>query len=237
MLSILHRYLTEYSDATKDRFISTYHLPETTLSHTSPITSTDLLPLPPALSKSRSHSQSNSQQNSVLNFGTSPTKHPAVDTVSLSGSVSKAKQKAATGLGLGIPSVTHEISLKSRDKEVKGKTRDRALFNMTVIELVKLIQASLSIFGLFGSPMAGVQLDGLMCDDTVEGIRRWIIDIGEPCVGLEVGLCISLTTNTNPAQPMERIADPVFVSALLSLVLSIRNKLGLLGFSHVCTFI
>jgi hypothetical protein len=35
---------------------------------------------------------------------------------------------------------------------------------------------------------------------------------------------------------MERIADPVFVSALLSLVLSIRNKLVALGLHVRTTF-
>ena len=233
-----HPRLTLSSDATKDRFIRTYHLAEYTLSHNASITSTDFLPLPPALSKTRSHSQSNSHQSSVLNFNASQTKH-SVESIPPSGSVSKGKAGGSiskTGLGLGLPSVAHESTAKPGEKEIRGKTKERAFFNATVIELVKLIQASLSIFGLFGSPATGIQSDGLLCDDTVEGIRRWIIDIGEPCVGLEVGVFISCTTDIYAIQPMERIADPVFVSAILSLVLSVRNKLVTLGFSHVCTF-
>jgi hypothetical protein len=191
--------LIQYSDATKDRFIYTYHLPEYTQSHKAPITSTDFLPLPPALTKTRSQSQSNSHQGSVLNFNASPAKH--TDSVSPSASIAKSKTsnsitKGATGLGLGLPSVAHESTTKSKEKEVRGKTKDRALFNATVLELVKLIQASLSIFGFYGSPVAGIHPDGLLCDDTVEGIRRWIIDIGEPCVGLEVGYFVSYATDT-----------------------------------------
>ena len=34
---------------------------------------------------------------------------------------------------------------------------------------------------------------------------------------------------------MERVADPSFVAALFSIVLSIRNKLVVLGFSHAST--
>ncbi|KAK2466228.1 hypothetical protein APHAL10511_001870 [Amanita phalloides] len=93
-----------------------------------------------------------------------------------------------------------------------SRTRDRNIFTATVLELVKLIQAGLSLFGMYSGP-----LDGLLCDTTVDGIRRWIADIGEPIVGLE---------------PPECIADPMFVSALLSLVLSIRNKLSALGYGQ-----
>ena len=62
-----------------------------------------------------------------------------------------------------------------------SRTRDRSLFTATVLELIKLIQAGLSLFGMYSGP-----LDGLLCDTTVDGIRRWIADIGEPIIGLEV---------------------------------------------------
>jgi hypothetical protein len=88
------------------------------------------------------------------------------------------------GKGLGLP---------QESEKVRGKTKDRALFNATVLELVKLIQAGLFIFGLYGSRFLP---DGLLCDNTVEGIRRWIITIGEPCVGLEVRTLASYATNT-----------------------------------------
>lgn len=104
---------------------------------------------------------------------------------------------------------------------------------MTVLELVKLVQAGLVIFGMYGfsgsndndndngyrgsndndngyrgsnddgnkdgSRTAGagagrgttLPIDGLLCDVTVEGIQRWVGEIGEPCVGVEVGFVFS----------------------------------------------
>ncbi|KAF6762132.1 hypothetical protein DFP72DRAFT_957982 [Ephemerocybe angulata] len=97
-----------------------------------------------------------------------------------------------------------------------NKGKDRPCFTATVLELVKLIQAGLAVFACYGSlapPTPSIILDGLLCDGTVEGIHRWIADIGEPCLGLE---------------PTERVADPSVVSALLSMVLAIRNKLAAL---------
>ncbi|KAH0587538.1 hypothetical protein H2248_006318 [Termitomyces sp. 'cryptogamus'] len=88
---------------------------------------------------------------------------------------------------------------------------DNSVFIATVLELVKLVQAGLSLFGF-------IYLDGLLCDHTVNAIRTWILQIGEPCIGL---------------QPMERIADPMFVAALISLVLSLRNKLAAIGLSNL----
>lgn len=78
--------------------------------------------------------------------------------------------------------------------------------------------------------------DGLLCDVTVRGIERWIAEIGEPRAGLEVSLCwiaLCQSLSHSPNKPAERIADPMFVSALLSLVLSMRNKLSALGYSNV----
>jgi hypothetical protein len=31
-------------------------------------------------------------------------------------------------------------------------------------------------------------MDGLLCDVTVEGIQKWVSEIGENCVGVEVSL-------------------------------------------------
>ncbi|CAA7259773.1 unnamed protein product [Cyclocybe aegerita] len=196
--------LEDPSDTTKDRFISTYHLPETTTTVSHSLTSLDHLPLTQAQSPSASpRPKPNSPQ-----------------------------------IGLGRPSITaiarserqpnHSTSSlptrKEKEKPFHGKTKERATFVATVLELVKLVQAGLALFGLYGcndspnSVPANLVLDGLLCDDTVEGIRRWIATIGGPCVGLE---------------PSERLADPMFVAALLSLVLSIRNKLAHLACSSL----
>ncbi|TDL29498.1 hypothetical protein BD410DRAFT_833795 [Rickenella mellea] len=89
-------------------------------------------------------------------------------------------------------------------------------FITTVLELVKIVQSSLSIFDMF--PLAADDHDGLLCDVTVDGIQRWVAEIGEPYLKIE---------------PMERVADPTIVSALLSLLVTMRNKLSGIGLSQV----
>lgn len=66
----------------------------------------------------------------------------------------------------------------------KTLTRAQELFNPTVLELVKLIQAALAIYGMFD--LAPDERNGLLCDVTYEGIQRWIAEIGEPCIQVEV---------------------------------------------------
>ncbi|KAH8105824.1 hypothetical protein BXZ70DRAFT_966334, partial [Cristinia sonorae] len=90
--------------------------------------------------------------------------------------------------------------------------RSQPVFNPTVIELVKLIQASLAICGMF--PLAPDERNGLLCDLTVDGIQRWVTEIGEPVLKME---------------PVERVVDPAVVAALFSTILTVRNKLQALG--------
>ena len=66
----------------------------------------------------------------------------------------------------------------------KTHSRSRELFNATVVELVKLIQAALSIFGMFD--VSSDERNGLLCDITCEGIQRWVTEIGEPYLHIEV---------------------------------------------------
>jgi hypothetical protein len=57
------------------------------------------------------------------------------------------------------------------------------VFTDSVLELVRLIQAGLGLFGMFDlSP----EENGLLCDVTVEAVQRWIDEIGEPICKLEV---------------------------------------------------
>jgi hypothetical protein len=57
-------------------------------------------------------------------------------------------------------------------------------FNYVVLELVKLVQCALALFGMFdGSPE---ERNGLLCDLTAEGILRWTDEVGEPLLSLEV---------------------------------------------------
>lgn len=91
-------------------------------------------------------------------------------------------------------------------------SKDRTLFNATVLELVRLIQAALAISGMFplcdfrgdsgtgvriatgvgtGMEMETLEMDGLLCDITVEGIQKWVGEIGESSVGVEVSYLIT----------------------------------------------
>jgi hypothetical protein len=75
-----------------------------------------------------------------------------------------------------------------------------------VLPLVALIQSALSVFGY------PLQLDGLLCDSTLQAIGHWIRVF---------------------ADPSDRTVDPSFIATLLSLVISTRNKLAHLGYSHL----
>lgn len=66
----------------------------------------------------------------------------------------------------------------------KAQSRQQKTFNTTVLELVRLIQAALAIFGMFD--LAVEERNGLLCDITWEGIQRWITEIGERCMEVEV---------------------------------------------------
>lgn len=96
-----------------------------------------------------------------------------------------------------------------------------------MLGLVKAIQASLTIFGMFD---LNYERNGLLCDLTVDGIQKWVVEIGEPHIHVEVGaLALWPSMLLTQPQPMERVADPTIVSALLSLVFTMRNKLHDLG--------
>lgn len=94
------------------------------------------------------------------------------------------------------------------------KAKDTRLFYLTVLEFIKLVQSALSVFGLYkGEP------DGLLCDYTVNGLKKWIVDFGQPTL--------------RDTKLTSRIPDASIVSVLLSQVLSTRNKLVALGYGHV----
>ena len=162
--------LDDPSDTTKDRFISMYSLPETTQAQPLP-NSSEHLPLPPLI-----HSHSHSHQL--------PTK-------------SNSQQVA-----LSRPIRSHNrstSSLPTKKELFCGKTKERFNFIATVLELVKLIQAGLAIFGMYDSNATpNLILDGLLCDVTVDGIRKWIAKVGGPCIGLEVCFPIFSISHTHP---------------------------------------
>jgi hypothetical protein len=67
---------------------------------------------------------------------------------------------------------------------MNDKIRSSDLFGTTILELVKLIQAALSLFGMFS--LCHDDWNGLLCDVTVDGIQRWVAEIGEQHMGVEV---------------------------------------------------
>ncbi|KAF5363541.1 hypothetical protein D9756_000366 [Leucocoprinus leucothites] len=230
-----------FSDSTKDRFVSTYHIPEITLPSTLPLplyhhpypTSSDHLPLP----ASQPISASSSLASRDAHLG-SPTRRPShyrsQSQTSPRGTIPRAGSSrpsihivgpspTPSGIQSTATSFSSPSILALLSTHTKGKSKDLPFFNATVLELVKLVQTGLSLFGMYdvkesmGFTGGRLLVDGLLCDITVRGIERWIAEIGEPRAGLE---------------PAERIVDPMFVSALLSLVLSIRNKLSTIGHSH-----
>lgn len=90
-----------------------------------------------------------------------------------------------------------------------------SMFTKTVLELVKLVQTAIALFDMF--PSSPEEQNGLLCDVTVDGLQRWVREVGESYMKIE---------------PMERIADPPTLAALLSLILCVRNKLNAIGISH-----
>lgn len=175
--------LEEPSETTKDRFKSLYFIPDTP-SVTHPF-------------RSKSPSKSRSQTRT---FSHSPSPLVLPDTLNSS---SSHVQSLYTGA-----SPQHDTS----NINVQQSQR-HPHFAATVLELVKLIQAALSVCGMFPLTTLPV-LDGLLCDVTIDGLQRWMVEVGESFPGIEA---------------TERIADPSAVAALLSFVLSTRNKLASLA--------
>jgi hypothetical protein len=58
-------------------------------------------------------------------------------------------------------------------------------FPVAVIELGKLIQASLVLFGYFKAGQKRVEPDGLLCDSVMKGFEQWVE--GSQRAGLELG--------------------------------------------------
>nr|XP_018265333.1 uncharacterized protein I303_01697 [Kwoniella dejecticola CBS 10117]OBR87491.1 hypothetical protein I303_01697 [Kwoniella dejecticola CBS 10117] len=91
-------------------------------------------------------------------------------------------------------------------------------FTFLVIELVKLIQASLALWGLFGNLKGAVEIDGLFCDETKAGIFQW-----RRIMGMEHEESLKLEKETSGG-----CIDPKTLSALLSSVTSVHYELDAL---------
>ena len=105
-------------------------------------------------------------------------------------------------------------------------------FNDAVLDLVKLVQVALALFGMFDTSPA--ERNGLLCDATADGIQQWTYAVGEPLLSLEVRAPVHAAPSSPPTrpQPMGRVCDPSVVSALLSLVVATRNKLSAIGLTQ-----
>ncbi|KAL9577050.1 MAG: hypothetical protein Q9212_006627, partial [Teloschistes hypoglaucus] len=89
-------------------------------------------------------------------------------------------------------------------------TSDRIPLYSAVIELVKLCQAALVLFGKLAPEYA----DGLLCDITEQAINEWWNDIGAEIYNVE---------------PSDGILGPTTVAALIGLLIGSRNRLHAYG--------
>jgi hypothetical protein len=87
------------------------------------------------------------------------------------------------------------------------KTSDRVPFSESVLELVKLCQIALFIFGLLDKQY----IDGLLCDLTEKAINDWWTEIGSEVFTIE---------------PADGILGPTTVAAMLGTLMGARSRLN-----------
>jgi len=90
------------------------------------------------------------------------------------------------------------------------RASDKIPFNHAVIELVKLCQVALMLFGKLEPEYA----DGLLCDVTEKAINDWWVEFGTEYYNIE---------------PHDGILGPTTVAALLGMLTGARNRLNAYG--------
>ncbi|KAK0731858.1 hypothetical protein B0H67DRAFT_476141 [Lasiosphaeris hirsuta] len=90
------------------------------------------------------------------------------------------------------------------------KTSDKIVFFKAVLELIKLCQVALFIFGKLDQEY----IDGLLCDVTETAINNWWTEIGSEYFNVE---------------PTDGILGPTTVAALLGTLMGARNRLSYYG--------
>ncbi|KAK3329071.1 hypothetical protein B0H66DRAFT_540180 [Apodospora peruviana] len=90
------------------------------------------------------------------------------------------------------------------------KTSDKIPFFQSVLELIKLCQMALFIFGLLDQEY----IDGLLCDLTETAINNWWTEIGSEYFNIE---------------PTDGILGPTTIAALLGTLMGARNRLSYYG--------
>ncbi|KAL1722279.1 hypothetical protein EV715DRAFT_247436 [Schizophyllum commune] len=226
--------LEEPTDSTKGRFIKLYGVPEKSWIYEpnaeegddgAPRGDDSFVVLTPPRGSAASPSKLGKERHSPLQNRSppSPPEHKRRKSVSNTPVIGSSKSPALSSKAPTLASVPSKGDGKVRPVT----TTNSAAFLATVLELVRIVQAALGAFGMYSpqynarrrtrsaSASMTIPSDGLLCDVTVEGIKTWVTEVGEPCADVE---------------PTERIVDPTVVSCLLSLVLAMRNKLSeLLG--------
>ncbi|KAK8847532.1 hypothetical protein IAR55_005390 [Kwoniella newhampshirensis] len=91
-------------------------------------------------------------------------------------------------------------------------------FTYLVIELVKLIQSALALWGMFGLNREDMEIDGLFCDETKAAIFQW-----RRVMGMEHEESLKLEKETSGG-----CIDPKTLAALLSSVTSVHYELDVL---------
>jgi hypothetical protein len=87
------------------------------------------------------------------------------------------------------------------------RTSDKIPLNSSVIELVKLCQVALVMFGKLEPEYA----DGLLCDVTEKAVNDWWVEFGAEYYSME---------------PQDGILGPTTVAALLGMLMGARNRLS-----------
>ncbi|KAL8830081.1 MAG: hypothetical protein Q9191_001630 [Dirinaria sp. TL-2023a] len=109
------------------------------------------------------------------------------------------------GLNLAPPTSATQAKFKQQ-----YRTSDHVSFYGAVIELVKLSQVALVLYGKLAPEYA----DGLVCDVTERAINDWWSDLGAEYFNID---------------PTDGILGPTTVSAMLGLLLGARNRLHAYG--------
>ncbi|KAI0141545.1 hypothetical protein GGR57DRAFT_487395 [Xylariaceae sp. FL1272] len=110
-----------------------------------------------------------------------------------------------SGMTLSKPTPTTEAKFQQL-----YKTDDKVPVEEAVVELVKLCQVALSLFGNLDS----VYIDGLLCDVTETAVGDWWTEFGVEYYNME---------------PTDGILGPTTVAALIGLLMGARNRLSYLS--------
>lgn len=81
----------------------------------------------------------------------------------------------------GTPSRTGSPASRPSSEEahvVSGAALERDPLMLATVELVKLIQGALALWGFYGTQHEEIELDGLFCDETKVGLSKWRAAMG-----------------------------------------------------------